>query len=144
MRFICLITLALIGGACSESEKETITEAPVSTLAGEELSDEPRASARQVQIAEGQMISIDAERKLIWVKLREGGESVLFRYAPDTKVEGFGDLTQGLADKFSVDNLQDVSKGTTVRIHYRSGTDAVVPYNASVSTAVKIELDRPL
>lgn len=146
MRLVYLATLAvvaLMGVACSESEKEAIKDSPVSAIAGEDLADEPRAAAPQVQIAEGQIMSIDAERKLLWMKLRNGGDEGLFRYTPNTRVEGFGDLTEGLADKFSVDDLQDVAKGSTVRVHYRSDADVVVPYNAALNTVVKIELDRP-
>jgi hypothetical protein len=147
MRFLhlsLLLALSLAGVSCSGADDETVTEAPLATIAGDDLNDEPRTQAPQIQIAEGQIVNIDAERNLVWVKLQDGGDQVFFRYTPDTQVQGFGDLAEGLTDKMTVDSLQDVAKGTTVRIHYRPDAELLVPYNAAINTALKIELDRPL
>jgi hypothetical protein len=147
MRFLhlsLLLTLSLAGFSCSGTDDETVTEAPLAAIAGDDLNDEPRTPAPQIQIAEGQIVNIDAERSFVWVKLQDGGDEIFFRYTPDTQVQGFGDLAEGLTDKLTADSLHDIAKGTTVRIHYRPDADPVVPYNAAINTAVKIELDRPL
>jgi hypothetical protein len=87
---------------------------PLSEDEQEELQSEQRPEP-VLQLAEGELASVNTEMQLIAIRTPDGAERK-FSYSDETQVEGAEDTVEGLAKK----------SGGTLRIHYQSlapGTD---------------------
>lgn len=81
----------------------------------------PGGGQAQAQSVEGELLRVDAETKLIWV--RAEGKEQQFRFSDDTEITGAGRNVEGLS----------TMTGTNVTVHYK------VEGGANVATKIDIQ-----
>jgi hypothetical protein len=124
---IAPLLLSLAGVSCTERSRETTAAQDVRDNAAEGTSSE-------TWIAEGQLTRIDKDKDMVWLK-KADGEEMQFSFTMTTDVEGAGEEVEGL-----VDDVESLTPGSNLRIHYRPGRDEDVVGDDEVNTAVKIEV----
>ncbi len=119
---ILLILFGVSGIARSQQQSGSkAQETRPSSSAAQENKVPPAPQEPVLQIAEGPLSKVDAQKQLIWIKIEDGKE-MQFAYSKDTQVEGAGNTVEGLAGL----------SASEIKVHFRTEGD--------INIAVRIEV----